>query len=166
MGAKREKGKIPRGEWPAIIARSSEGESLASIARHYNCTAPAIRYIVKRGASPNQKQDGRRNAVVGARQPGEGERRAAPKLGAVGRASRPSLDADIYDRVTSDIASFLVVLDVAVVEPSRGNLASLRVATDRLMRAAARTRLELERVLASPQGDAASTIERTAAERH
>ena len=46
--SKREKGKIARTEWPAIIARHQGGETLASIARSYACTAPAIRYIVNR----------------------------------------------------------------------------------------------------------------------
>jgi hypothetical protein len=41
-------GKIPQGEWNAIAARYSKGESLSSIARHYGCTPPAIHYILKR----------------------------------------------------------------------------------------------------------------------
>jgi transposase-like protein len=40
--------KIPQGEWHAIAARYSKGESLSSIARHYGCTPPAIHYILKR----------------------------------------------------------------------------------------------------------------------
>ncbi len=40
--------KIPQGEWSAIAARYSQGESISSIARHYGCTAPAIHYILKR----------------------------------------------------------------------------------------------------------------------
>jgi hypothetical protein len=40
--------KIPQGEWNAIAARYSKGESLSSIARHYGCTPPAIHYILKR----------------------------------------------------------------------------------------------------------------------
>src|SRR5215831_19200822 len=49
MAAKREKGKIAHAEWPAIVGRYAGGESMASIARSYGCTAPAIRYIVNRG---------------------------------------------------------------------------------------------------------------------
>jgi hypothetical protein len=40
--------KIPQGEWNAIAARYSKGESLSSIARHYGCTPAAIHYILKR----------------------------------------------------------------------------------------------------------------------
>src|SRR5690349_2158793 len=42
--------KIPRSEWTRIAARHAAGEALASIARDYRCTPPAIRYIVRRGA--------------------------------------------------------------------------------------------------------------------
>jgi hypothetical protein len=40
--------KIPQGEWNAIAARYSKGESLSSIARDYGCTPPAIHYVLKR----------------------------------------------------------------------------------------------------------------------
>jgi transposase-like protein len=40
--------KIPQGEWHAIAARYTKGESLSSIARDYGCTPPAIHYILKR----------------------------------------------------------------------------------------------------------------------
>jgi len=44
----RIRGKIPREEWPKIAARFHNGETLTEIGRSYNCTAPAIRYIVAR----------------------------------------------------------------------------------------------------------------------
>src|SRR5258707_15450560 len=44
----RQKGKIPRNEWPRIISKYADGESIAQIGREYGCTAPAIRYIIKR----------------------------------------------------------------------------------------------------------------------
>jgi transposase-like protein len=51
--------KIPQGEWSAIAEHYSQGESISSIARHYDCTAPAIHYILKRHkertAVPNQQ---------------------------------------------------------------------------------------------------------------
>jgi hypothetical protein len=46
-------GKIPQGEWNAIAARYSKGESLSSIARSYGCTPPAIHYILKRVKEPS-----------------------------------------------------------------------------------------------------------------
>jgi hypothetical protein len=47
--------------------------------------------------------------------------------------------------VTGDIAAFLVVLDQLGPGMSAATLADLQDATDRLMRSAARVRLELER---------------------
>jgi transposase-like protein len=40
--------KIPQGEWNAIAARHTRGETIARIAHDYGCTAPAIHYILKR----------------------------------------------------------------------------------------------------------------------
>ena len=40
--------KIPQGEWSAIAARYENGESISRIARNYDCTPPAIHYILKR----------------------------------------------------------------------------------------------------------------------
>jgi hypothetical protein len=43
-----EMSKIPQGEWSAIAARYENGESISGIARNYDCTPPAIHYILKR----------------------------------------------------------------------------------------------------------------------
>jgi hypothetical protein len=40
--------KIPQGEWSAIAARYTKGESITRIAQSYGCTPPAIHYILKR----------------------------------------------------------------------------------------------------------------------
>lgn len=42
------RGKIPQQDWPSIIARYEAGETLASIARTYDCSPPAISYILSR----------------------------------------------------------------------------------------------------------------------
>lgn len=42
------RGKIPQTDWPNIMARYEAGETLASIARTYDCSPPAISYIVSR----------------------------------------------------------------------------------------------------------------------
>jgi hypothetical protein len=42
------RGKIPQADWPTIMARYEAGETLASIARTYDCSPPAISYIVSR----------------------------------------------------------------------------------------------------------------------
>src|ERR1700685_4176405 len=42
------RGKIPQSDWPLIMTRYEAGETLASIARTYDCSPPAISYIVSR----------------------------------------------------------------------------------------------------------------------
>src|SRR5207245_5435168 len=48
MERSSKRGKIPQQDWPSIIARYEAGETLASIARTYDCSPPAISYIVSR----------------------------------------------------------------------------------------------------------------------
>jgi hypothetical protein len=57
------------------------------------------------------------------------------------------LGPELRQRVSGDVASFLVALDHAVLEGSLESVANLQEATDRLMRSTARTRLELEQLL-------------------
>jgi hypothetical protein len=57
---------------------------------------------------------------------------------------------DIWGRINTDIATFLAAMDSLSSDDSDNNyeaLEALLVATDRLLWASARTRLELERVL-------------------
>ena len=44
-----KRGKIPQSDWPLIMARYDSGETLASIAKTYDCSPPAISYVVSRG---------------------------------------------------------------------------------------------------------------------
>jgi hypothetical protein len=69
--------------------------------------------------------------------------------GQTGRRSEGSSTAELWDRISSDIASFLAGMDALSVTESDENYQALLVATDRLLRASARTRIELERVLGS-----------------
>ena len=48
MEKSSKRGKIPQSDWPLIMARYDAGETLASIARTYDCSPPAISYIVSR----------------------------------------------------------------------------------------------------------------------
>ncbi len=48
-----KRGKIPQQDWPSIITRYETGETLASIARTYDCSPPAISYIVSRSRARN-----------------------------------------------------------------------------------------------------------------
>jgi len=173
MEKRREKGKIPHTEWPDIRARFAAGESLASIARNYGCTGPAIRYIVNRPAQADGVTDAGPPAPTPASpaadrpetakraDTGDGARAAKPETppaaqadrsrnGAGSRAGTVSIDADLRWRVSSEIASFLAVFDSFLTESSTESYDDLLGATDRLMRVAARIRIELERSRTSP----------------
>jgi hypothetical protein len=167
--------KISRAEWPAIGTRYAAGESLASIARHYRCTAPAIRYIVK----TERQLDGRGNAEarkenrVRSRQavwanktvdipstPARDDE--APLMGsptATGRALGPrggaktgGFDVSLREGMTMEISRFLVAFDAVVALDTAEAFNQLREAADRLLRATAQIRIELERGPRHPAG--------------
>src|SRR5712692_706818 len=48
MEKSSKRGKIPQSDWPLIMGRYDAGETLASIARTYDCSPPAISYVVSR----------------------------------------------------------------------------------------------------------------------
>lgn len=48
MNKSSKRGKIPQSDWPLIMARYDAGETLSSIARTYDCSPPAISYVVSR----------------------------------------------------------------------------------------------------------------------
>lgn len=148
MAAKREKGKIPHAEWPNILAKYGKGETMAQIGREYGCTAPAIRYIIKRsGLLKGGAGDER--APKGDGPSRQHDPAAAPAMVMPSwRASHGHvLGPELRQRVSGDVASFLVALDHAVLQGSLESVANLQEATDRLMRSTARTRLELEQLL-------------------
>ncbi|HVB18481.1 MAG TPA: hypothetical protein VNF04_18270 [Stellaceae bacterium] len=56
------------------------------------------------------------------------------------------IDQQLRERVDGDIAAFLAAFDAALLQDSPESRSALREATDRLLRAGARTRIELERL--------------------
>jgi hypothetical protein len=142
----REKGKIAHGEWPKIVSRYSSGETIASIGREYGCTAPAIRYIIKRSGMLK---------AAGDRRPAATKTASPVALSRERGGDGDVLGAKLRKRVSSDLATFLVALDHVVAEGSIENLANLQDATDFLMRSVARTRMEVERLLAGKGAAAA-----------
>ncbi len=155
MANPRIKGKIPHVEWPQILAKYAGGETIAQIGRDYGCTAPAIRYIIRRsgelkGASGRESlrprtsssgAPGRRNRTVSAA--------ALPRLATPAGYGTPAslLGTQLLARITGDVTSFFAALDHADLEDSLESLAVLQDAIDALMRSAARTRIELGRIL-------------------
>jgi hypothetical protein len=152
----REKGKIAHSEWDTIASRHRGGESLASIARSYGCTAPAIRYILGRQSgsatsgeaapdttSPYVSRDGGAVTSPEAATALPGQGRIAPAQAAFNKEFRA--------RITGDIAVFLEALGTLSDADTVAHREALIDATDRLLRAAARTRIELERLASTPR---------------
>ena len=86
---------------------------------------------------------------------GQSGRQAAAGNGAAARIvsepqitedSRAFIDQTLRERVESDITAFLAAFDAALTRDTPESRAGLREATDRLLRAGARTRIELERL--------------------
>ena len=79
---------------------------------------------------------------------------APPKNGGAARSMAEShkrdggtfIDRALRERVDGDISAFLAAFDAALADDSMESRAGLREATDRLLRAGARTRIELERL--------------------
>jgi len=158
MANPRTKGKIAHGEWPQILAKYAEGETIAQIGRDYGCTAPAIRYIIRRSGRLKGGGDDGRSSGLKVLQPqpsrpstspsGSAARRASShRARAGGGTSASALGPQLVTRVTGDTVSFLAALDHAVLEGTTESLTVLQDAIDALMRSAARTRIELGRIL-------------------
>jgi len=181
MTETRKKGKIPHTEWPAIRERHAAGEALASIARDYGCTGPAIRYILGRtkGDHPAALPADDKPTMAVASSLGKdpvqvvrtgqdtdfSQRPQQPAAPAANGMARPDdlrrdgvgFGTELRQRVSSDIASFLVVFDSFLTDYSPDSADVLMEATDHLMRTAARVRIELERVRGT-EGVARATI--------
>lgn len=174
MSNVRVRGKIRREEWPKITERFNNGETLTEIARSYQCTAPAIRYIVGRASALADEEKTERGTAESAASlaPGEGKtERATPESAAApapgesrrgpaqvvavegrahaGKRSTRSATGEVWERISSEITSFLAAMDALSANDSDDNYEALLLATDHLLWASARTRVELERVLAS-----------------
>src|SRR5438128_9618495 len=145
MANPRTKGKIPHGEWPQIVAKYAGGETIAQIGRDYGCTAPAIRYIIRR--SERLKGTGGDSGPSSGRKilqsqlsraptsPSAPRRSPSHQASADGRrASGSALGPQLLTRVTGDTVSFLAALDHAVLEGTLESLTVLQDAIDALMR--------------------------------
>jgi hypothetical protein len=167
----RVRGKIPHGEWPKIAERFHDGETLTEIARSYHCTAPAIRYIVNRVSTRPMRGRMERDKLekIAVLAPSDERRRGAMRAAAIEERSHgggrnrsgfsTAATGDIWSRVNNDIATFLAAMDSLSTDDSDQNYEALLLATDRLLWASARTRLELERVLGNrKKGPAARRV--------
>lgn len=155
----RARGKIRREEWPRISERFHRGETLTEIARSYGCTSPAIRYILGRMVNGNPSKSTFRGAEPSVLEQdaerGSRVQRTTAHVQPTGRGGAPTGGAamssagnEIWSRINNDIATFLAAMDALFAGESDRNYEILLKATDRLLWASARTRLEVERVLA------------------
>jgi hypothetical protein len=65
MEKSSKRGKIPQSDWPLIMARYEAGETLSSIARTYDCSPPAISYVVSRSRARQAGGETPRPAAAG-----------------------------------------------------------------------------------------------------
>lgn len=157
------RGKIPLSDRPTIVARYESGESIASISRSFGCTAPAIRYLIKRtkGTLSRDSEAGSRRmpasrALTSTLEIARtipatlGRKDLISPLGNIKIAGSGNFDRSLRDRISGDIAAFLVALDAATSELSGLNIETLVQATDRLLQACARTRMALDRLRTTP----------------
>jgi hypothetical protein len=70
MERSSKRGKIPQRDWPLIIKRYEAGETLAAIARTYDCSPPAISYILSRSRARDATGDGGAQSAVERSEPG------------------------------------------------------------------------------------------------
>src|SRR6267154_1903762 len=94
MEKSSKRGKIPQSDWPLIMGRYEAGETLSSIARTYDCSPPAISYVVSRSRARQAGGETPRSAAAGESQlikagaDGAGNRdSAAPPLEAAPQAA-------------------------------------------------------------------------------
>jgi hypothetical protein len=69
MERSSKRGKIPQQDWPSIIKRYEAGETLASIARTYDCSPPAISYILSRSRALDATLDGAEQSGIDPQEP-------------------------------------------------------------------------------------------------
>ena len=88
MEKSSKRGKIPQSDWPLIMARYEAGETLSSIARTYDCSPPAISYVVSRSRARHPDGGTARPAIP----VGEPQLiKAANSEAAAGAINRPQL---------------------------------------------------------------------------
>jgi hypothetical protein len=69
MERSSKRGKVPQQDWPSIIKRYEAGETLASIARTYDCSPPAISYILSRSRARDATVDGTGQSAIESSEP-------------------------------------------------------------------------------------------------
>jgi hypothetical protein len=128
---------------------------------HGNGSGPAAEpQSSERSAAPGRSQTGEPVPPVGGRDGRDAGRLTEPRPASFDASTRPLegnnphrkdgssafIDRELRARVQNDITAFLAAFDAALLEDTQESRSALREATDRLLRAGARTRIELERL--------------------
>ncbi len=124
MGAARKTDALPASAWPKVLQRHLRGERAGAIARDLGCSTAAITGVLRRF------------------RPTLGEL-AAGIAGASNRLA--GVDETLAARLTGAMIGFLETLNAVRRQPTQAAIAELREASDQLMRANARVRLDIER---------------------
>jgi hypothetical protein len=130
---------------PQHSAPNSGGErpSWAAPASQHQPAAAEPPY---RPASPNHHPAPAHNAAPPTGSPGHANGAHAGNPEPRKEAGGSYIDRELRARVDADIAAFLAAFDGALAADTPDSRTALREATDRLLRAGARTRIELERL--------------------
>lgn len=118
MERSSKRGKIPQQDWPSIIQRYEAGETLASIARTYDCSPPAISYIVSRsrareataGGAPELPQLTLVNTQLG-----EGP---ATEASPIGRPPAQKSESSVQPATSEPVASLPIQQPIKDEQPS------------------------------------------------
>jgi hypothetical protein len=109
---------------------------MAAIARSYQCTAPAIRYIVRQFTHPPLT-----DVATTATAPHFRDRSAARLLDEI---KRYALDDAVWSRVNSDILTFVSAFDAFFAARTVENEEALLSATVQILRSRVHSRFELQ----------------------
>jgi hypothetical protein len=156
-------GSMPQGNGATPLAdhRPVERRSVAAEGQYAHPHFPQPQTTDERATPPAHTELPDSRAALdrghdGAARPGFSDGRSAAYQGPIQRAdtavthrkdaAASYIDKDLRARVDGDIAAFLAAFDAALAEDSQESRSALREATDRLLRAGARTRIELERL--------------------
>jgi hypothetical protein len=123
MGAGGKTRRLPESAWAKVLQRHLHGETAEAIARDLGCSVGAVMQVVRRFL------------------PGAGE--AIGDVGAV--AGLADTDRVLASRLTGALIRFVETFEAARRRPDMAAADDLREASDQLMRAVARLRLEIER---------------------
>jgi len=141
MERSSKRGKIPQQDWPAIIKRYEAGETLAGIARTYDCSPPAISYIVSRSRARDAMGEGAIEPVEPRLAKSNATERppvnASQKEGVVGGVSAGRADAGALHRVVPlTEQARLIEPELALTEPARALDSQKDTSTDPVVSAA------------------------------